>query len=147
MSSGEEIESKHETEETTRKSKGTPRKSGRKDKIQTVAMHRNEWVENADRWVAGFLEMFEEGCHKMVSKSNNLCMYFRILAEESTMAFAALRNMWSLLTFDLIRRGICPMRFYCLAALCLASLMTLVWGWVNPGLITTPAKDSVSFGA
>ncbi|KAH7554326.1 hypothetical protein JRO89_XS12G0164900 [Xanthoceras sorbifolium] len=33
--------------------------------IQTVAMHRNEWVENADRWVAGFLEMFEEGCHKM----------------------------------------------------------------------------------
>lgn len=39
--------------------------------IQTVAktagMHRNEWVENADRWVAGFLEMFEEGCHKMVS--------------------------------------------------------------------------------
>jgi choline-phosphate cytidylyltransferase len=30
-------------------------------------MHRNEWVENADRMVAGFLEMFEEGCHKMVS--------------------------------------------------------------------------------
>lgn len=29
-------------------------------------MHRNEWVENADRWVAGFLEMFEEGFHKMV---------------------------------------------------------------------------------
>ncbi|CAM8949852.1 unnamed protein product [Rhodiola kirilowii] len=39
------------------------------EKIQTVGkiagMHRNEWVENADRWVAGFLEMFEEGCHKM----------------------------------------------------------------------------------
>lgn len=35
------------------------------EKFQTVAMHRNEWVENADRWVAGFLEMFEEGCHKM----------------------------------------------------------------------------------
>ncbi|GLT86224.1 hypothetical protein SLE2022_043780 [Rubroshorea leprosula] len=35
------------------------------EKIQTVAMHRNEWIENADRWVAGFLEMFEEGCHKM----------------------------------------------------------------------------------
>ncbi|KAI4297836.1 hypothetical protein L6164_037701 [Bauhinia variegata] len=39
------------------------------EKIQTVAktagMHRNEWVENADRLVAGFLEMFEEGCHKM----------------------------------------------------------------------------------
>ncbi|KAK6259448.1 hypothetical protein SCA6_013922 [Theobroma cacao] len=34
------------------------------------------------------------------------CGIFRILAEESTMAFAALRNMWSLLTFDLIRRGI-----------------------------------------
>lgn len=39
------------------------------EKIQTVAktagMHRNEWIENADRWVAGFLQMFEEGCHKM----------------------------------------------------------------------------------
>jgi len=35
---------------------------------KTAGMHRNEWVENADRWVAGFLEMFEEGCHKMVSK-------------------------------------------------------------------------------
>ncbi|KAF9600607.1 hypothetical protein IFM89_011136 [Coptis chinensis] len=37
--------------------------------IQTVAktagMHRNEWVENADRWIVGFLGMFEEGCHKM----------------------------------------------------------------------------------
>ncbi|XP_073035779.1 choline-phosphate cytidylyltransferase 2-like [Primulina eburnea] len=39
------------------------------EKIQTVAktaeVQRNMWVENADRWVAGFLEMFEEGCHKM----------------------------------------------------------------------------------
>lgn len=39
------------------------------EKIQIIAnnagMHRNEWVENADRMVAGFLEMFEEGCHKM----------------------------------------------------------------------------------
>ncbi|CAN7104206.1 unnamed protein product [Brassica rapa subsp. narinosa] len=35
------------------------------EKIQTVKMLRNEWVENADRWVAGFLEIFEEGCHKM----------------------------------------------------------------------------------
>jgi choline-phosphate cytidylyltransferase len=35
--------------------------------IQIVAkMQRNEWVENADRLVAGFLEMFEEGFHKMV---------------------------------------------------------------------------------
>ncbi|CAI9772775.1 unnamed protein product [Fraxinus pennsylvanica] len=40
------------------------------EKIQTVAksasMQRNILVENADRLVAGFLEMFEEGCHKMV---------------------------------------------------------------------------------
>ncbi|MFS7962434.1 putative choline-phosphate cytidylyltransferase [Helianthus anomalus] len=39
------------------------------EKIQTVAktagMNHNLWVENADRWVAGFLERFEEGCHKM----------------------------------------------------------------------------------
>ncbi|KAK9937216.1 hypothetical protein M0R45_014020 [Rubus argutus] len=36
------------------------------EKIQIVAkMQRNEWVENADRLVAGFLEMFEEGFHKM----------------------------------------------------------------------------------
>ncbi|XP_066321289.1 choline-phosphate cytidylyltransferase 1-like [Miscanthus floridulus] len=26
---------------------------------------QEEWVENADRWVAGFLEKFEEGCHSM----------------------------------------------------------------------------------
>lgn len=43
------------------------------EKLHTVAktagMHKNEWlekwVENADRWVAGFLEKFEEGCHIM----------------------------------------------------------------------------------
>jgi choline-phosphate cytidylyltransferase len=28
-----------------------------------------EWMENADRWIVGFLEKFEEGCHMMVSKS------------------------------------------------------------------------------
>jgi choline-phosphate cytidylyltransferase len=27
-----------------------------------------DWVENADRWVSGFLEKFEEGCHLMVWK-------------------------------------------------------------------------------
>ncbi|GMN56008.1 hypothetical protein TIFTF001_025125 [Ficus carica] len=32
---------------------------------KTAGMHRDEWVENADRLVAGFLEMFEERCHKM----------------------------------------------------------------------------------
>ncbi|XP_039121254.1 choline-phosphate cytidylyltransferase 2-like isoform X2 [Dioscorea cayenensis subsp. rotundata] len=40
------------------------------EKLHTVArtagMHHSEWVENADRWVAGFLEKFEEGCHIMV---------------------------------------------------------------------------------
>ncbi|KAL1834464.1 choline-phosphate cytidylyltransferase 1 [Daucus carota subsp. sativus] len=35
------------------------------EKMQTVAKTRNMWVDNADRMVAGFLEMFEEGCHKM----------------------------------------------------------------------------------
>lgn len=39
-------------------------------------MHRNEWIENADRWVAGFLEMFEEGCHKMVSRKNSCTGFF-----------------------------------------------------------------------
>lgn len=34
--------------------------------IETVKKNRNIWVENADRLVAGFLEMFEEGCHRMV---------------------------------------------------------------------------------
>lgn len=42
-------------------------------------MHRNEWVENADRWVAGFLEMFEEGCHKMVSSCTRLKMKIPVL--------------------------------------------------------------------
>ncbi|KAG1326392.1 Choline-phosphate cytidylyltransferase 2 [Cocos nucifera] len=30
-----------------------------------TGMLHDEWVENADRWVAGFLEKFEEGCHSM----------------------------------------------------------------------------------
>jgi len=34
-------------------------------KLQTVGMQHSEWVENADRLVAGFLEKFEEGCHIM----------------------------------------------------------------------------------
>lgn len=40
-------------------------------KLNTVAksagMHHSEWVENTDRWVSGFLEKFEEGCHLMES--------------------------------------------------------------------------------
>ncbi|PKU59702.1 choline-phosphate cytidylyltransferase 2 isoform X2 [Dendrobium catenatum] len=32
---------------------------------KTAAILHVEWVENADRWVAGFLEKFEEGCHSM----------------------------------------------------------------------------------
>ncbi|KAK1286708.1 hypothetical protein QJS10_CPB20g01181 [Acorus calamus] len=32
---------------------------------KTAGMHHDEWVENADRLVVGFLEKFEEGCHKM----------------------------------------------------------------------------------
>ncbi|KAL5977593.1 T-complex protein 1 subunit beta [Asimina triloba] len=39
------------------------------EKLVTVAkhagLHHDEWVENADRWIAGFLEKFEEGCHQM----------------------------------------------------------------------------------
>ncbi|XP_047332290.1 choline-phosphate cytidylyltransferase 1-like [Impatiens glandulifera] len=35
------------------------------EKIQNVKKYRNIWVDNADRLVAGFLEMFEERCHKM----------------------------------------------------------------------------------
>lgn len=53
-------------------------------------MHRNEWVENADRWVAGFLEMFEEGCHKMVSESMDMwtyAIYFCLLPMKFTNNF------------------------------------------------------------
>ncbi|KAK8944098.1 hypothetical protein KSP39_PZI007801 [Platanthera zijinensis] len=39
------------------------------EKLNTYAkiagLLHDEWVENADRWVAGFLEKFEEGCHSM----------------------------------------------------------------------------------
>ncbi|KAJ1693466.1 hypothetical protein LUZ63_010164 [Rhynchospora breviuscula] len=39
------------------------------EKLQTVAktagMRQEEWVVNADRWIAGFLEKFEERCHIM----------------------------------------------------------------------------------
>ncbi|KAG0578955.1 hypothetical protein KC19_4G062600 [Ceratodon purpureus] len=30
-----------------------------------AGLHQGEWVENADRWVSGFLEKFEESCHFM----------------------------------------------------------------------------------
>ncbi|KAK8942232.1 hypothetical protein KSP40_PGU013841 [Platanthera guangdongensis] len=32
---------------------------------KTAGVLHDEWLENADRWVAGFLEKFEEGCHSM----------------------------------------------------------------------------------
>lgn len=44
-------------------------------------MHRDEWVENADRLVAGFLEMFEEGCYKMVGSFSYLSK--RLLSVEN----------------------------------------------------------------
>ncbi|KAF7831605.1 choline-phosphate cytidylyltransferase 2 [Senna tora] len=43
-------------------------------------MHRNELVENADRWVAGFLEMFEEGCYKMLWLSHMSRLHDKILS-------------------------------------------------------------------
>ncbi|CAN6283767.1 unnamed protein product [Urochloa humidicola] len=39
------------------------------EKLQTVAktagLNHDEWLANADRWVAGFLEKFEQHCHNM----------------------------------------------------------------------------------
>ncbi|KAL6642615.1 hypothetical protein ACP70R_020796 [Stipagrostis hirtigluma subsp. patula] len=39
------------------------------EKLQTVAktagINHDEWLANADRWVAGFLEKFEQHCHNM----------------------------------------------------------------------------------
>ena len=32
-----------------------------------AGVHHSEWVENADRWVANFLDKSEEGCYLMVS--------------------------------------------------------------------------------
>ncbi|KAM3402998.1 hypothetical protein ACQJBY_006654 [Aegilops geniculata] len=41
------------------------------EKLQTVAktagINHEEWLANADRWVAGFLEKFEEHCHVMTA--------------------------------------------------------------------------------
>lgn len=54
-------------------------------------MHRNEWVENADRWVAGFLEMFEEGCHKMVSHFiHNQLMTYALICHIAVHGFGVL---------------------------------------------------------
>ncbi|RZS19246.1 hypothetical protein BHM03_00051624 [Ensete ventricosum] len=36
-----------------------------KNHLLQLGLLQDEWVENADRWVAGFLEKFEEGCHQM----------------------------------------------------------------------------------
>ncbi|KAG6485513.1 hypothetical protein ZIOFF_054072 [Zingiber officinale] len=50
------------------------------EKLHIVAkiagMHRDEWVENADRWIAGFLAKFEEHCHIMVSNLICLSIFF-----------------------------------------------------------------------
>ncbi|XP_077220376.1 choline-phosphate cytidylyltransferase 1-like isoform X2 [Tasmannia lanceolata] len=35
------------------------------EKLKSASSRRDVWVENVDRLVAGFLEMFEEGCHVM----------------------------------------------------------------------------------
>lgn len=40
---------------------------------RTAGMRHSVWVENADRWVAGFMEKFEEGCHSMVAQSRHPC--------------------------------------------------------------------------
>ncbi|XP_068650383.1 choline-phosphate cytidylyltransferase 2-like [Aristolochia californica] len=40
---------------------------------KTAGMHHGEWVENADRFMVGFLEKFEQGCHIMVSRSSESC--------------------------------------------------------------------------
>ncbi|KAJ7543678.1 hypothetical protein O6H91_09G048000 [Diphasiastrum complanatum] len=38
---------------------------------KTAGILHSEWVENADRWVSGFLEKFEEGCHVMEKAIKN----------------------------------------------------------------------------
>ncbi|RLN42200.1 choline-phosphate cytidylyltransferase 2-like [Panicum miliaceum] len=46
------------------------------EKLQTVAktagLNHEEWLANADRWVAGFLEKFEQHCHNMISDESIL---------------------------------------------------------------------------
>jgi choline-phosphate cytidylyltransferase len=34
--------------------------------VKTAGINHEEWLANADRWVAGFLEKFEQHCHNMV---------------------------------------------------------------------------------
>lgn len=43
---------------------------------KTAGINHEEWMENADRWVAGFLEKFEEGCHIMVSCLKTFCFCY-----------------------------------------------------------------------
>lgn len=50
-------------------------------------MRRNEWVENADRLVAGFLERFEEGFHKMVGSLSVLLYDLRLYAQANLNIF------------------------------------------------------------
>ena len=50
---------------------------------KTAGMHHSEWVENADRWVSGFLEKFEEKCHVMVMLYHS--SYIVILNEDCFM--------------------------------------------------------------
>ena len=72
---------------------------------KTARITCNIWVENSDRLVAGFREMFEEGCHKMVIISfcfvvdlaNNRCaepsvIYIFILFDMENIRFGFREN-------------------------------------------------------
>ncbi|KAK4372882.1 hypothetical protein RND71_008266 [Anisodus tanguticus] len=68
---GKATERQHETTAVTGQSQRTSGESGRKDSncCKTAGMHRNEWIENADRWVAGFLQMVDmEFCRYLLQK-------------------------------------------------------------------------------
>jgi choline-phosphate cytidylyltransferase len=54
-----------------------------------VAKLQEEWVENADRWVVGFLEKFEEGCHSMVSYLFLLVVLLLLYAIRNSMLICA----------------------------------------------------------
>lgn len=74
---------------------------------KTAGMRRNLWVENADRLIAGFLEMFEEGCHKMVGELffRNLFTELAFLSGDFFLNIGRLRSIYRDKFFFVIIRG------------------------------------------
>jgi hypothetical protein len=63
---------------------------------KTAGINHEEWLANADSWVAGFLEKFEQHCHNMV-----------VLLAEGVTVLCLYGFFFCLKLIELLHSGIC----------------------------------------